>query len=194
MENSSYHTPKRNQMNSTKNNLNTHLSSLKKNIKRRKSYLPLRTLHLVRESYDNSNKKVYSSLKKQNKKSFVIESIPEEKEKIVGNNSQKDKEYQNNYFINLIKNVYTNESHLNKDNILNLKKKYTSNEDLFDKRLSENAINFNILPIKNQKINDKDKLKINSNLKVPSLNNKLIQNITHYFDKNNLSEKEKNKW
>ena len=32
---------------------------------------------------------------------------------------------------------------------------------------------------------------MNSNLNIPSLNHKLLKNITHYFDKNNLSKKEK---
>ena len=215
MEKSGYHTPKRSQMNLTKNNLNTHLSSSKNIIKRRKSFIPIGVLNLLKESNNNSKNKVSSSLKKQVRRSLVIESIPEEqehkknnkKEKVIKNNSQKMskfKEYQNNYFINLIKNVYTNESHLNKDNILrksqqltdSLKKQIISNKDLFDKRLSANGINFNLIPfssnkIKNQELNEKDKLTMNSNLNIPSLNKKLLKNITHYFDKNNLSKKEK---
>ena len=38
---------------------------------------------------------------------------------------------------------------------------------------------------------DKDKLTVNSNFKVCSFNNKFIENISHYIDKNNLSKKEK---
>ena len=213
MKNSGIHTPKGSGINQNKNNLNIHLPSLKNIniIKRRKSFIPLGVLNLYKKSNDNSNKKINSSQKKQIKKDLVIDSIPEEqenkingKEKSVKNNSRKNikfKEYQNNYFINLIKNIYTNESHLNKDNILkksqeNLKKLYISNKDFFDKRLSANVINFNLLQhslnkIKNQENHEKDKLIANSNLKVPSTNNKLIKNISHYLDKNNLSKKEK---
>ena len=215
MEKSGFHTPKRSQMNLTKNNLNTHLSSSKNIIKRRKSFIPIGVLNLLKESNNNSKNKVCSSLKKQVRRSLAIESIPEEqehkkinkKEKVIKNNSQKMskfKEYQNNYFINLIKNVYTNESHLNKDNILrksqqltdSLKKQIISNKDLFDKRLSANGINFNLIPfssnkLKNQELNEKDKLTMNSNLNIHSSNYKLLKNITHYFDKNNLSKKEK---
>ena len=213
MKNSGIHTPKGSGINQNKNNLNIHLPSLKNIniIKRRKSFIPLGVLNLYKKSNDNSNKKINSSQKKQIKKDLVIESIPEEqenkingKEKSVKNNSRKNikfKEYQNNYFINLIKNIYTNESHLNKDNILktsqeNLKKLYISNKDFFDKRLSANVINFNLLPlslnkIKNQEIQEKDKLTLNSNLKVPTYNHKLIKNINNYLDKNNLSKNEK---
>ena len=213
MKNSGIHTPKGSGINQNKNNLNIHLPSLKNinTIKRRKSFIPLGVLNLYKKSNDNSNKKINSSQKKQIKKDLVIESIPEEqenkingKEKSVKNNSRKNikfKEYQNNYFINLIKNIYTNESHLNKDNILkksqeNFKKLYISNKDFFDKRLSANVINFNLLPlslnkIKNQEIQEKDKLTLNSNLKVPTYNHKLIKNINNYLDKNNLSKKEK---
>ena len=213
MKNSGIHTPKGSGINQNKNNLNIHLPSLKNIniIKRRKSFIPLGVLNLYKKSNDNSNKKINSLQKKQIKKDLVIESIPEEqenkingKEKSVKNNSRKNikfKEYQNNYFINLIKNIYTNESHLNKDNILkksqeNLKNLYISNKDFFDKRLSANVINFNLLPlslnkIKNQEIQEKDKLTLNSNLKVPTYNHKLIKNINNYLDKNNLSKKEK---
>ena len=213
MKNSGNYTPKRSEMNLNKNNLNTHVPSLKNAIKRRQSFLPVGVLNLCKVNNDNSNKKVHSSLKKQIKKGLTIESIPEEiennkKEKCIKKNSHKNskfKEYQNNYFINLIKNVYTNESHLNKNNILRkslqlneeFKKQYISNKDLFDKRLSSNVINFNLLQhslnkIKNQENHEKDKLIANSNLKVPSTNNKLIKNISHYLDKKNLSKKEKN--
>ena len=159
MINSGYHTPKRSENSTNKNNLNTHIPSLKNAIKRRQSFLPVGVLNLCKESNDNSNKKGYSSLKKQIKKGLTIESIPEEiknnkinkKEKSIKKNSHKNskfKEYQNNYFINLVRNIYTNESHLSKDNILRkslklneeLKKQYISNKDLFDKRLSANLI------------------------------------------------------
>ena len=171
MINSGYHTPKRSENSTNKNNLNTHIPSLKNAIKRRQSFLPVGVLNLCKESNDNSNKKGYSSLKKQIKKGLTIESIPEEiknnkinkKEKSIKKNSHKNskfKEYQNNYFINMIKNVYTNENHYFK--LLTL---------------SSNKIN-------NQEFHEKDKL-------VPSTNHKLSHNISHYLDKNNLSKKEK---
>ena len=215
MKNSGNQTPKISEMDLNKNNLNAHLPSPKNSIKRRKSFLPIGVLNLCKVNNENLNKKGYSSLKKQIKKGMSIESIPEEiennkinkKEKSAKNNSRKNskfKEHQNNYFINLIKNVYTNESHLNKDNIIRksqqfneeLKKQYISNKDLFDKRFSSNLLNFNLLSlssnkIKNQENHEKDKLAINSNLKVPSSNHKFINNINHYLDKNNLSKKEK---
>ena len=208
MKNSGNYTPKRSEMNLNKNNLNTHIPSLKNAIKRRQSFLPVGVLNLCKESNDNSNKKGYSSLKKQIKKGLTIESIPEEiknnkinkKEKSIKKNSHKNskfKEYQNNYFINMIKNVYTNENHLNKNKIIRksqqlnekLKKQYISNKDLFDKRFSSNLMNFKLLTLSSNKINnqefhEKDKL-------VPSTNHKLRHNISHYLDKNNLSKKEK---
>ena len=58
MEKSGYHTPKRSQMNLTKNNLNTHLSSSKNIIKRRKSFIPIGVLNLLKESNNNSKNKV----------------------------------------------------------------------------------------------------------------------------------------
>ena len=210
-------TPKGSEINQIKNILNTNLPSLKNIVKRRKSFLPLGVLNLYKESNDNLNKlnkKVNSSQKKQIKKGLKIESIPEEqgnkiineKEKSNKKNSHKNskfKENQNNYFINLVRNIYTNESHLSKDNILRkslklneeLKKQYISNKDLFDKRLSANLIKFklpvSLNKIKNQEVKEKDKLTVNSNFKVCSFNNKFIENISHYIDKNNLSKKEK---
>lgn len=121
MEASGYQTPKGSLKRLKKNSLNIRNKSPIE-MKRKLSFLPVK-FNLFKNNDSGTN--VYANSKKQIKNIFPEKTIPEDPEnnisKIKSNilgESDKNKninEIQNNYFINLTKNIYTDESHLNKN-------------------------------------------------------------------------------
>ena len=133
MEESGYHTPKNNLKTSKKNPLNIQKRSPIK-FKRRASFLPL-NLNFLKYN-DERTKNLRASKKPINKistKNFIQKSPKNPLQKIDNNIANKSgrnnkiNEIQNNYFINLAKNIYTDESHMNK-NIIRKSQKFNNNQ------------------------------------------------------------------
>ena len=207
MDISGYHTTK-NKISESKKGLNIPTNSSNNSIKRRKSFLPRKYSHL--------GDKINFSSKKMFKKSFSRKSFSKEienkininKDKKIGSKSgkiSKLNEINNNYFDDLTKNVYMNESHINKDdilkkshNIINKTKSHLiSKKDINNNYKRKSDTNKFILPLFNMKKNlekknlEKDVFSINSNYKASFLNHKLNNNIYHLLDKENLTKEEK---
>ena len=133
MEISGYHTPKRSLRKTNRNALNMHNNSPIKSIKRRKSFIPFSIFKSFQNNYENLYKEL-KSIKKSSKINFSGVIILEEQENKVKirNNIKSDS------FSNLINNIYTNETHFNKNiisgspRILNdkIKRNYKSNKTL----------------------------------------------------------------
>ena len=161
------------------------------------------------------------SSKKSFQKGFSTETIPEnidkkggeennKRNKIVGSVSEKNKlkEVQNNYFINLTKNIYTDELHMKKSNIVrnsqifNNEPKYPfiSNKTVINKNRRMSAGGNNLfLPLFNRKkklettnnVRAKDILNPNSNFKTITINNKFKEKIGQIFENPKLTNDEK---
>ena len=208
MENSGYHTPK-NIISESQNVLNIPTNSSNNLIKRRKSFLPRKDFHLGNKSSNFSSKKTFKKIHSRKYISKNTENkISINNDKIIGSKSGKIgklNEIHNNYFVNLTKNVYMDEPHINKDNIL--KKTYNIINKSKSQLISDKKINNEhrrksdknkfILPLFNMKKNlennnlEKEELTINSNLKASFLNHKLNDNIYHLLEKQNLTKEEK---
>ena len=191
-------------------------------IKRRQSLLPLSGFHLLSsKSRNHSLNKADISSKKSFQKGFSTETIPEnidkkggeennKRNKIVGSVSEKNKlkEVQNNYFINLTKNIYTDELHMKKSNIVrnsqifNNEPKYPfiSNKTVINKNRRMSAGGNNLfLPLFNRKkklettnnVRAKDILNPNSNFKTITINNKFKEKIGQIFENPKLTNDEK---
>ena len=191
-------------------------------IKRRQSLLPVSGFHLLSSKGRNhSLNKADISSKKSFQKGFSTETIPEnidkkenkennKRNKIVGSVSEKNKlkEVQNNYFINLTKNIYTDELHMKKSNIVrnsqifNNEPKYPfiSNKTVINKNRRMSAGGNNLfLPLFNRKkklettknVRAKDILNPNSNFKTITINNKFKEKIGQIFENPKLTNDEK---
>ena len=178
MEISRYHTPKASPRKANKKLLNNQNKSPINLIKRRKSFIPFSIFKSCHNNYENSFKGS-KSIKKSSKINFSGVAIPEERENKIPRNLKSDS------FSNLINDIYTQESHLNKNIIsgsnrkLNdkIKRNYISNKTLFKescKRMSSiNSLSlFN--KMKNKDNTNKDGLTMNSNFNTPKSNHKLL--------------------
>ena len=129
MEKSGYHTPKK-IINKPKNcSLFMPNRSPVKSIERSISSIPYKVIKKFKNNNDLQNES--ASIKKKRKRFFSVETIPEEQEKKGKNDKNKNNIYEkeikeninieenkNDYFVNFAKNVYINESHLSKNNII----------------------------------------------------------------------------
>ena len=220
MERNGFHTPKKSRFNPKKSNLNINNNSPIHSILRRQSFIPPKTI----QSFNNKHyfHKDSFSNKKHRRRNFSGETIPEEKENIskdkgkkvnpYGNKSERTKKIEdvdNDYFSNITKNIFTNESHFDKNYIIRSPRKmnnnsksnfYISTKSLFNntpRRMS--AINSDfVLSNMNQRKNtdninlnmNKDGLTINSNYKAPGLNRKLFEKVDNLLHKKKLTKDE----
>ena len=197
MEISGYHTPKRSLRKTNRNALNMHNNSPIKSIKRRKSFIPFSIFKSFQNNYENLYKES-KSIKKSSKINFSGVIILEEQENKVKirNNIKSDS------FSNLINNIYTNETHFNKNiisgspRILNdkIKRNYKSNKTLNNAQ-SKRMDSINSLSLfnkmKNKDKTNKDGLTINSNYNTPRNNHKLCEKIDNLLHKKDLTKKDK---
>ena len=168
-------------------------------IKRINSLIPSSIFKTSQNNCDNSHKESIS----------IKKSCKLNRSKI--NKIQKIEENKNDSFSNFVNNIYTKESHLNKNIIEKsprkkndrIKKNYVSNKTLYNsqsRRMS--AINSHLglsefnkgknTNINNFNVNtNKEGLTINSNYKSPVINKKLCQKIDNLLHKKNLTKKEK---
>ena len=215
-----YHTPKKSRMKYNKNAFTMQNNTPKHAIQRRQSFIPIK---IIQSFNNNSNLcKDSASIKKKRKRIFSGETIPEEEENknevnirkssYFGNKSDKTKkegEINNDYFNNLTKSVFTNESHLNKNYIVKspgkiYNSKFNNNisaKTLFNntprRKMSDSNSDF-ISPKMNYRKNtdnvnlniNKDGLTINLNYKVQGLNRKLFEKIDELLKKKNLTKEE----
>jgi len=220
MERNGFHTPKKSRFKPKKSNLIMNNNSPIHAILRKQSFIPLKSLQPFHNKID-FHKDSFSN-KKPRRRNFSGETIPEEKENWCkdkgkrdnphGNKSEKTKKIEdidNDYFSNLTKNIYTNESHFDKNYIIKSPRKlnnnsksnfYISTKTFFNntpRRMS--AINSDfVLSNLNQRKNtdninlniNKDGLTINSNYKAPGLNRKLFAKVDILLHKKKLTKDE----
>ena len=197
MEISGYHTPKASPRKTNKNVLNYQNKSPVNLIKRRKSFIPYSIFKSCQNNNENSCKGS-KSIKKSSKVNFSGVAIPEERE----NKNKIPRNMKSDSFSNLINDIYTKESHLNKNIIsgsnrkLNdkIKRNYISNKTLFKescKRMSSiNSLSlFN--KMKNKDNTNKDGLTMNSNFNTPKSNHKLLEKIDNILHKKELTKNDK---
>jgi len=215
MEESGYHTPKNNLKTSKKNPLNIQKRSPIK-FKRSSSFLPL-NLNFLKYN-DERTKNLRASKKPINKistKNFIQKSPKNPLQKIDNNIANKSgrnnkiNEIQNNYFINLTKNIYTDESHMNK-NIIRKSQKFNNNQKTKfsskeNKVINNNNINkyrrmscnnifsfyFNKGKNLDNKNLEKELLTINSNVKVSKSKQNNSEKISSLLKKKSFNKKEK---
>lgn len=197
--------------------------------KRRKSSIPLQLKELITSNKINqiipesSTKKSYKggySFKKNYINDIINTSIPEESE---NSSNHKDDKYKkikklkqikqkqtkknettenNNYYIHYIKNVYENESHLNKENILKSAKKNINESFLkfleTNKNLGESAkrrnsaLNSNFFKSKVHNLNfGLDKDLINNKTPGSIIDKKKNEEMGNLLHKRNLDDKQK---
>lgn len=197
--------------------------------RRRKSSIPLQLKEFITNNKINqitpesSTKKSYKgrySCKKNYVKDIINTSIPEESE---NSSNHKDDKYKkikklkqtkqkqtkknettgnNNYYIHYIKNVYENESHLNKENILKSAKKninesflkfLESNKNLRDSAKRRNsALNSNFFKSNIHNINfGLDKEFINHKTPASIIDKKKSEEIGNLLHKRHLDDKQK---
>ena len=193
-----------------------------KNNRRRKSSISLQLRNLINNN--NQNKKLPElsiknnykepSSSKKNIKEIVNGSIPEESE-TSSNNNKEDKikkkkklkkkgkvNENNNYYIHYIKNVYENESHLNKENLIKSANKnishsflkfIESNNNLRNSSKRRNsALNKNLFKSKFHNINlYLDKEQINQNIPASIIDKKKISELESLLHKKKLDDKQK---
>ena len=115
MEKAGYHTPKKATNKSKNCSLFMPKRSPVKSIGRSISSIPYKVIKKLNNNNDLRN--LSPSIKKKRRRFFSVETIPEEQEK-KGINYKNMEENKNDYFVNFTKDVYINESHLSKNNII----------------------------------------------------------------------------
>ena len=142
MEKAGYHTPKK-ALNKQKNcSLFMPKRSPVKSIERSISSIPYKIIKKINNNNDLRN--LSPSIKKKRRRFFSVETIPEEQEK-KGINNKNMEENKNDYFVNFTKDVYINESHLSKNNIIksprkkdnSFIKKYQEQNNIFLNQLNK---------------------------------------------------------
>ena len=142
MEKAGYHTPKK-ALNKQKNcSLFMPKRSPVKSIERSIFSIPYKVIKKLNNNNDLRN--LSPSIKKKRRRFFSVETIPEEQEK-KGINNKNMEENKNDYFVNFTKDVYINESHLSKNNIIksprkkdnSFIKKYQEQNNIFLNQLNK---------------------------------------------------------
>lgn len=205
MEKAGYHTPKK-ALNKQKNcSLFMPKRSPVKSIERSISSIPYKIIKKINNNNDLRN--LSPSIKKKRRRFFSVETIPEEQEK-KGINNKNMEENKNDYFVNFTKDVYINESHLSKNNIIksprkkdnNSKSNYISTKTILNNTSQRKmsamnsdlfSLNFNKRKYTDNQNIIKDGLTINSNYKAPFINKKLCQQLDDILHKKKLSKNEK---
>jgi len=142
MEKAGYHTPKKATNKSKNCSLFMPKRSPVKSIGRSISSIPYKVIKKLNNNNDLRN--LSPSIKKKRRRFFSVETIPEEQEK-KGINNKNMEENKNDYFVNFTKDVYINESHLSKNNIIksprkkdnSFIKKYQEQNNIFLNQLNK---------------------------------------------------------
>ena len=220
MERNGFHTPKNSRFNPNKSNLNINNNSPIHSILRKQSIIPSKTI----QSFNNKHyfhKDTFSN-KKKRRVNFSGETIPEEKENICNVTEKRENPYRNetertkkiegvknDYFSNITKNIFTNESHFDKNYIIRSPRKmnnnFKSNFYIPTKTIFNNsprrksAINKDcVLSNLNQRKNtnninlnlNKDGFMVNSNYKARGLDRDIFAKVDYLLHKKKLTKGE----
>lgn len=212
-----FHTPKKIRIR-TKNSLNIKSNSPILKIRRRDSCIPLSFKENLKNNNDSLKKS--HSIKKSRKRNFSAEIIYEEPENLhdikkakyknFSEKTKKNEEIKNDYFINYTNNIYTKESHFEKNYIIRSPRRMNNHSKIINNYISAKTF-FNSPKRKMSAINsdfalsngnqrkftdninlnfNKEGLTINSNYKAPFINKRLFLKVDSLLHKDKLTKNE----